>query len=75
MEKVLEIAKENFLNKEKYLSEYACKSSDYIRLNEDMVSIDVARHPDSIYFIKLDTNVSICEYSMLRLIKKNNESR
>ena len=43
--------------------------------NEDMVSIDVARHPDSIYFIKLDTNVSICEYSMLRLIKKNNESR
>lgn len=39
MEKVLEIAKENFLNKEKYLSEYACKSSDYIRLNEDIEDI------------------------------------
>ena len=32
---VLEQAKKNFLNKEKYLSEYACKSSEAIRLYED----------------------------------------
>jgi dGTPase len=35
MEKVLEEAKNNFLNNEKYLSEYACKNSDAIRLYPD----------------------------------------
>ena len=35
MEKVLEEAKSNFLNNEKYLSEYACKNSDAIRLYPD----------------------------------------
>ena len=30
--KLLEQIKENFLNKEKYLSEYATKSSDAIRI-------------------------------------------
>ena len=35
MEKVLEEAKNNFLDKEKFLSEYACKSSDAIRLNPE----------------------------------------
>ena len=33
MNDILEIAKNNFLNKEKYLSEYACKSSDYCRID------------------------------------------
>ena len=35
MEKILEEAKCNFLNNEKYLSEYACKNSDAIRLYPD----------------------------------------
>ena len=35
MEKVLKEAKNNFLNNEKYLSEYACRNKDAIRLYED----------------------------------------
>lgn len=35
MEKVFEEAKNNFLNNEKYLSEYACKNKDAIRLYDD----------------------------------------
>ena len=35
METVLEEAKNNFLDKEKYLSEYACKNDDAIRIKED----------------------------------------
>lgn len=31
----LDIAKNNFLNNEKYLSEYACRNSDAIRIRED----------------------------------------
>ena len=57
MEKVLEIAKENFLNKEKYLSEYACKSSDYIRLNEDIEDI---RPP---YFRDIDRIIHSLSYT------------
>ena len=57
MEKVLEIAKENFLNKEKYLSEYACKSSDYIRLNEDEEDI---RPP---YFHDIDRIIHSLSYT------------
>ena len=30
--------------------------------------IDVARHPDNIYYVYLDTDIEIPEYSMLRLI-------
>ena len=36
--------------------------------DEDMNLIDVARHPDDIYYIYLDTEVDIEEYSMLRLL-------
>jgi len=36
---IIEQAKNNFLNKEKYLSEYATKSSDAIRLKEDQEDI------------------------------------
>ena len=32
--------------------------------------IDVARHPDNIYYVYLSTDIEIPEYSMLRLIEK-----
>ena len=38
---------------------------------EDMEEIDVARHPDSIYYIYLDTDLEIDTYSMIRLIYKS----
>ena len=41
--------------------------------DENQESIDVARHPDNIYYIYLDTNINIPEYSMIRLIKKRDE--
>lgn len=37
--------------------------------DENMNSIDIARHPDNIYYIYLDTNIKIEEYSMIRLIE------
>ena len=40
-------------------------------LDEDKNPIDVARHPDDIYYIYLDTNKDIEEYSMIRLIEKS----
>ena len=39
--------------------------------NEDMEELDVARHPDSIYYLYLDTDIKIDEYSMIRLIEKS----
>ena len=38
--------------------------------DEEKNSIDVARHPDNIYYIHLDTDINIIEYSMIRLVKK-----
>lgn len=38
--------------------------------DEDMNLIDVARHPDNIYYIYLETDIDIKEYSMIRLIEK-----
>ena len=35
--------------------------------NEDMESVDVARHPDNIYYLYLDTDINIVEYSMLKV--------
>ena len=32
---------------------------------------EIARHPDNIYYIYLDTNIKIEEYSMIRLIEKS----
>ena len=40
-------------------------------LDEDKNDIDIARHPDDIYYIYLDTNKEIEEYSMIRLIEKS----
>ena len=36
--------------------------------DSDMNEIDIARHPDSIYYIYLDTDILIDAYSMIRLI-------
>ena len=38
--------------------------------DEELNEIDVARHPDNIYYLYLDTDIEIPEYSMIRLIKK-----
>lgn len=38
--------------------------------DEDKNKLDVARHPDNIYYLYLDTDIEIPEYSMIRLIKK-----
>lgn len=37
--------------------------------NEDMEEETIARHPDNIYYIELNTNIKIEEYSMIRLIE------
>lgn len=34
--------------------------------DKDMNSVDVARHPDDIYYIYVDTDIDICCYSMIR---------
>ncbi len=39
-------------------------------LDDDKKEVDIARHPDNIYYIYLDTNINIATYSMIRLIKK-----
>lgn len=41
--------------------------------DEELTEIDVARHPDNIYYVYLDTDFEIPEYSMIRLIKKKSE--
>ena len=41
---------------------------------EEEIPCDIARHPDNIYYIYLDTNIEIVEYSMLRLLKKKTEN-
>ena len=41
--------------------------------DENKEPIDVARHPDNIYYIYLDVDINIPEYSMIRLIKKRDE--
>ena len=38
--------------------------------NEDMESLDVARHPDDIYYLYLDTDIEIPEYSMIKIVTK-----
>lgn len=39
--------------------------------DENKEKIDIARHPDNIYYIYLDPDIDICEYSMIRLIKES----
>ena len=38
--------------------------------NENMESLDVARHPDDIYYLYLDTDIEIPEYSMIKVVTK-----
>lgn len=38
--------------------------------DEEKKEIDIARHPDRIYYIELDANIEVEEYSMIRLIRK-----
>ena len=37
--------------------------------DEDMNLVDVCRHPDDIYYLKLDSNIEIPEYSMIKIVK------
>ncbi len=36
--------------------------------DEDMNQLNVARHPDNIYYVYLDTDINIVKYSMIRLL-------
>lgn len=38
--------------------------------DEDMNCLDVARHPDNIYYLFLDTDIDIEEYSMIRMLNE-----
>lgn len=57
MEKILKEAKNNFLNNEKYLSEYACRNSDAIRLYPDDEDIR------SEYFHDIDRIIHCLSYT------------
>ena len=34
--------------------------------------VDVARHPDDIYYLRLDTDIEIPEYSMIKIVERKN---
>ncbi len=38
--------------------------------DEDMNKVDVCRHPDNIYYLKLDSNIEIPEYSMIKIVER-----
>ena len=38
--------------------------------DEDMNYIDVARHPDNIYYLKVNSDIEIPEYSMLKIVER-----
>ena len=40
--------------------------------DSEMNIVDVARHPDDIYYLKLDSNISIPEYSMIKIVERSN---
>ena len=40
--------------------------------DEDMNSVEVARHPDNIYYLKLVGDFDIPEYSMIKIVKRRN---
>jgi len=41
--------------------------------DKDMNVEEVARHPDQIYYLKFSTDISIPEYSMMKIIKRKGE--
>ena len=42
--------------------------------DEDMNKLDVARHPDNIYYLKVDSDLEIPEYSMIKIVERKNET-
>ena len=42
--------------------------------DEDMNLVDVARHPDNIYYLRYDTDVIVPEYSMIKVVQRKDES-
>ena len=42
--------------------------------DEDMNRVDVCRHPDNIYYLKLDSDISIPEYSMIKIVERSNDN-
>lgn len=38
--------------------------------NEDMARVDVCRHPDDIYYLKVDLDIEVVEYSMLKIVRR-----
>ena len=74
--KLLKIYERNYFKLEDKVELFTPKGDNIIFniekiYTEDMEEIDVARHPDDIYYINLDTNVEIDPYSMIRLIYKS----
>ena len=43
--------------------------------DEDMNRVDVCRHPDNIYYLKLDSNIEIPEYSMIKIVRRANDEK
>ncbi len=41
--------------------------------DDNMNPEDVARHPDQIYYLKMTTDISIPEYSMMKIVKRRDE--
>jgi len=41
--------------------------------DEDKNPVDVARHPDNIYYLELDTDIEIVEYSMIKIVERKGE--
>ena len=41
----------------------------------DKNAVDVARHPDNIYYLKLDSNIEIPEYSMIKIVRRVNDEK
>ena len=37
--------------------------------NQEMEAEDIARHPDDVYYLGLDTDIDIPEYSMIKIVK------
>ena len=74
--KLLKIYERNYFKLEDKVELFTPKGDNIIFniekiYTEDMEEIDVARHPDNIYYIYLDTDLVIDTYSMIRLIYKS----
>lgn len=41
--------------------------------NDSMEEVDVARHPDDVYYLYLNTNIEISEYSMFKIVKRGRD--